>query len=153
FADWEPWGDVPVSAGASHTFAVNGSLGFNDGMYGFAGGLSLDKNVSQGGCTSMDLISTSEDCSSGAPMLIDLTGDGLPDRVRMDNATIKAAFNTGNAFAQAPGGGLEEVVWNGPLNSTSLSKTSNTGLGAGAYFTIGIGPLCLAACYLVINPG
>jgi RHS repeat-associated protein len=152
FAPFEPWGNVPVAAGASHNFAVQGSLGFNDGIYGFSGGLSLDENASQGGCSSIDFVSLSTACEKPAPMLVDVNGDGLLDRVDANGSSLKVAFNTGNGFARLPGGGLELADWTGALDA-GVAKTANTSLGAGVYFTIGIGPLCLAGCYLIVNPG
>jgi RHS repeat-associated protein len=145
FAPAEPWGGAAINDGASENGSIGATLGFNGGIYDFAGGLSLTKNKSQTSAT-----------------LHDLNGDGLLDRVLPGGAGgVQVAFNTGNGFA-AP------VAWNGALEGVCRDSTSlglagidwdharvcsgNTGLGAGAYFTIGI-PLCVAACYLIINPG
>jgi len=54
------------------------------------------------------------------------------------------AFNTGSAFAA-------EVKWAAEVPQVSLSTDSS--LGGGAYFTVPIGPLCLAGCYIIVNPG
>jgi len=95
FAAFEPWGAAPVSDGASNNASVSGSLGFNGGIYDFAGGLSLDKNTSQAGCASADL---DGGCGTTAPVLIDVNGDGLLDRVRASGSELQVAFNTGNGF-------------------------------------------------------
>jgi hypothetical protein len=69
----------------------------------------------------------------------------LLDRVKPDGNKLRVAFNTGNGFAA-------ERDWQGAFTA-GVGKSGNTSLGAGVYFTIGIGPLCLAACYVIINPG
>jgi RHS repeat-associated protein len=144
FALAEPWGNALLNDGASENGSIGASLGFNDGIYGFGGGASLSKNKSQTGAT-----------------LLDLNGDGLLDRILPNGDGLRVGFNTGNGFA-AP------VDWAGALDGVCRDDTSvgaagidwdevrvctgDTGLGAGGYFTVGI-PLCIAACYLIINPG
>ncbi len=44
--------------------------------------------------------------------------------------------------------GLAGIDWN-----TARLCNGDTALGAGAYFTIGIGPLCIGGCYIILNPG
>ncbi|HEX6682415.1 MAG TPA: SpvB/TcaC N-terminal domain-containing protein, partial [Candidatus Limnocylindrales bacterium] len=145
FAPPEPWGAATLNDGGSENGSIGASLGYNGGIYDFAGGVSLSKNKSQTSAT-----------------LLDVNGDGLLDRVLTDGSGMRVGFNTGNGFA-AP------VPWGGALSGVCNDDTSiglsginwdqtrvcsgNTGLGAGFYFTIGIGPLCLLACYLIINPG
>ncbi|MEV6815219.1 SpvB/TcaC N-terminal domain-containing protein, partial [Micromonospora sp. NPDC051296] len=144
FAPAEPWGTAAINDGASENGSIGASLGFNTGTYEFAGGASLTKNKSQTSQT-----------------LIDLNGDGLLDRVLPNGGGLRVGFNTGNGFAPP-------VPWGGALGGACRDSTSvglagidwddvricagNTGLGGGAYFTFGI-PLCVLACYLVINPG
>lgn len=128
FAPAEPWGASAIMDGTSTTFSVGATPGFNAGIYDFAGGISLSENDSE-----------------SRVILVDLNGDGLPDRVRRSGGTLLVSFNTGNGFAP-------EVPWTGALTK-GLSKNANTSLGGGFYFTIGIGPLCLGGCYLIINPG
>jgi RHS repeat-associated protein len=144
FAPPEPWGAGQLGDGASENGSIGASLGFNDGVYGFAGGVSLSKNKSE----------TSE-------QLISMTGSGLPDRVINTPSGLQVAFNTGTGFAPpvpwpgAPDGacadntsaGLAGIDWN-----TARICNGDTSLGAGVYFTVGI-PLCLAACYVILNPG
>ena len=144
FAQAEPWGAAGVNDGASENGSLGANLGFNTGDYEFAGGVSLTKNKSQTSQT-----------------LLDVNGDGLMDRILPNgDGGLRIGFNTGNGFAPP-------VVFNGAQtgvcdDSTSLDLvidwdttrlcSGTTGLGAGGYFTFGI-PLCLLACYLVINPG
>jgi len=144
FAPAEPWGTGQLGDGASENGSIGASLGFNDGIYGFAGGVSLSKNKSE----------TSE-------QLISMTGSGLPDRVINTPSGLQVAFNTGTGFAPpvpwpgAPDGacadntsvGLAGIDWN-----TTRICNGDTSLGAGAYFTVGI-PLCFLACYVILNPG
>jgi len=145
FAPAEPWGDAALNAGGSENGSIGASPGFNRGIYDFAGGLSLTKDKSQTSQT-----------------LIDLNGDGLLDRVRPGGAQLRVGFNTGNGFAP-------DVAWGGALGGVCADDTrlgvsdidwdtarlcsGSTGLGAGVYFTIPIGPLCILACYIIINPG
>lgn len=145
FAPPEPWGTAQLGDGASENGSIGASLGFNDGIYDFAGGVSLAKNKSE----------TGEE-------LISMTGNGLPDRVINTPSGMEVAFNTGTGFAPpvpwpgAPAGGcadntsvgLAGIDW----NSQRLCN-GNTSLGAGAYFTVGIGPLCFGGCYIILNPG
>ena len=75
---------------------------------------------------------------------------------------MQVGLNTGNGFA-AP------VAWAGAIDGACADDTSvglagldwaharlcsgSTGYGAGAYFTIGVGPLCASGCYVILNPG
>lgn len=125
FAAPEPWGMALLNDGRSKQIGVN--LGFNDGVYGFGGGLSLSKNESETWQT-----------------LDDLNGDGLLDRVRLQDERIHVALNTGNGFAP-------ETLWSGTL-PTGIATSESVGLGGGLYFTIAV-PLCVVGCALIINPG
>jgi RHS repeat-associated protein len=145
FAAPEPWGTAAINEGASENGSLGASLGFNTGIYDFAGGASLSKNKSQTSQT-----------------LLDINGDGLMDRVLPNGSGLRVGFNTGNGFAPP-------VAWGGALNGVCRDNTSvglagidwdsarlcsgNTGLGGGAYVTFGIGPLCLVGCYVIVNPG
>jgi RHS repeat-associated protein len=145
FAPAEPWGTGNLGDGASENGSIGVQPGFNGGIYDFAGGLSLTKDKSE----------TSE-------QLISMTGSGLPDRVINTPAGMEVAFNTGTGFAPAvpwpgaPNGacadntsvGLAGIDWN-----TTRLCNGDTSQGAGSYFTIGIGPLCEGACYIILNPG
>jgi len=146
FAAAEAWGAATINDGASENGAIGATLGFNDGIYGFGGGLSLTKNKSL----------TKE-------TLEDVNGDGLADRVLPGGSSgMQVGLNTGNGFT-AP------VAWAGALDGACKDDTSvglagidwdharlcsgSTGYGAGAYFTIAVGPFCGTSCYVILNPG
>ncbi|MCI5197582.1 MAG: sugar-binding protein, partial [Candidatus Electrothrix sp. AW5] len=78
FAPAETWGSVQVSKGDSLNLSGGLSAGFNDGVYGFGGGVN---------------VSRSEHKSKGA--LLDINGDGLTDYVRQGG---NVSLNTGNGF-------------------------------------------------------
>jgi RHS repeat-associated protein len=78
--------------------------------------------------------------------LLDVNGDGLVDRVVANGSTLAVRFNTGNGFFS---GGES---YNG-MQSRDTVENKAASIGGGGYFTISIGPLCIAACYLIINPG
>jgi RHS repeat-associated protein len=99
------------------------NLGFNGGTYDYAGGVSF-----------------SHQNSTATRQLIDVNGDGLPDAVDLEVGTV--AFNTGDGFALPEAWDLHDAV-----------QTKGESLGLGGYATFPVGPLCLAACYLIINPG
>ncbi|RIK42745.1 MAG: hypothetical protein DCC55_07780 [Chloroflexi bacterium] len=128
FADEEKWGAGTINVGESDNVSIGASLGFNGGIYDFAGGLSLNKSISY-----------------VRRSLLDINGDGLTDQVRQDGNRLLVALNLGGEFTP-------EFEWRGAL-SDGFIVNANTGLGAGVYFTIGIGPLCLFACYVIVNPG
>ncbi|HEY0734504.1 MAG TPA: SpvB/TcaC N-terminal domain-containing protein, partial [Herpetosiphonaceae bacterium] len=126
FAAPEPWGTARINDGGSNQLGVN--LGFNDGIYGVGGGLSLSTNASATDQT-----------------LDDLNGDGLLDRVRLvDDSRIYVALNTGNGFTS-------ETLWSGIVDN-EIATSESVSLGGGLYFTISV-PLCVTGCALIINPG
>ena len=128
FAPVEPWGSAVINDGRSSSQALSAGVGFNDGVYGFGGGASLSRGDS-------GTIAT----------LADLNGDNLLDRLRPDGNRLLVAFNTGAGFAP-------EVEWGGSPSGETGQSTTIT-LGGGLYFTIGIGPLCIGGCYVIVNPG
>ncbi|HBY96539.1 MAG TPA: sugar-binding protein [Chloroflexi bacterium] len=145
FAPTESWGSAAINAGASRDYSLGAGVGFNGGIYDFAGGVSFDKNQSQAGCQGLDLLSGS--CTQTGQILVDLNNDGLPDQVSLNGNRLRVAFNTGNGFAP-------EADWTGAM-SGGIDTSANVSAGGGLYFTIGIGPLCLPLpeCYIIINPG
>jgi RHS repeat-associated protein len=145
FAPPEPWGEAAINQGASANLSVGISPSFNDGDYGYAGGVSIAGDVSQAACKIVDPIFGN--CGSPASMLLDVNGDGLPDRVSPNpsGSSLRVALNSGSGF-------LPEVDWYTPLGGV-VSRSRNLSMGGGAYFTIPVGPLCVAACYLIVNPG
>ena len=123
FAAREPWPAGPINDASSRNAGVN--LGFNVDRYGFAGGVSAELGTS----------------FTNASML-DVNGDGLPDRVFTDGANpIKAAFNTGTGFT-AP------TPLRGSFADIAVDK--NASLGAGVYFTFAL-PTPVGV--FIFNPG
>ncbi|MDU9049340.1 MAG: SpvB/TcaC N-terminal domain-containing protein [Candidatus Electrothrix sp. Rat3] len=129
FAAQEHWGAVSVSEGESENINIGAGLGagFNDGIYGFGGGVNLSKGEQEGekGWT-------------------DINGDGLRDYVRQSGGALNVALNTGNGFVPMQYPGADNF-------SESVSFTQ----GGGFYFTIGI-PIPLpppATMCIIINPG
>ena len=68
--------------------------------------------------------------SAGLPVAV---VRGLADYITESNGNLVVAINTGNGFAPP-------VVWHGA--DSDIATSQSTTLGGGAYFTIGIGPLC-----------
>ncbi len=136
---------LPLSTGGFNTQeSVGGhaSAGFATPWGEFSGGLSFNWNY---------------DMTRFA--WIDVNGDGIPDRLHKASAggqpTVE--FGTGSGLAPAvPFGEFAKAAGVGVagLNaSPQVSYDRSQGIGGGADFTIYAGPLCIAACYLVINPG
>ena len=150
FSDPEPWGEGEISVGAIHGFNFGPTLGFNSGIYDYAGGFSLERNRSLAACSRItpilenpNPISRPCDDQDAGTSLQDVNGDGLIDRVRAKNGHLYIAFNTGSGFAA-------EVDWASEVEQISLS--TNTSLGGGAYFTVPIGPIPFVG-FIIINPG
>jgi RHS repeat-associated protein len=126
FAAAEPWPGGPVNDGDTTNRAI--SLGFNTDFYGLAGGLSSSTGSSK------------TDAS-----LMDLTGDGLLDRVFSGGSgPVSVAINTGNGFAA-------RTPFHGSLSA--INADANATLGGGAYFTFGFCLGIIAGGCVVFNPG
>ena len=124
FLDAEPFASAAINAGKGASGSVG--LGFNDNIYGFAGGASADRGE-----------------SSADETLADINGDGLLDRVLPGSGgSVLVGINTGAGFAPP-------VPWNGVPNG-EITHGANLSVDGGVYFTIGI-PLGLSG--LIINPG
>ena len=127
FAEPETWdaaGGNAINSGQNKANGLGGSVGYNDGNYGFGGG-----------------INTSEHRSKSVITLQDIDGDGLPDRVTKTGSSITVGFNTGAGFAP-------DVAFAGASGEIASSRQETQ--GGGAYFTIAIP---IYAVYLIINPG
>jgi RHS repeat-associated protein len=143
FAPSESWGEAVVSDGAARELSVGLSPSYNTGRYDFAGGLSAARNESQPGCTLVNPLDGA--CVSPGYVLMDLNGDGLPDRLTVRSGALRVAVNHGTGFEA-------ETVWTG-LMQNKIALSGDTSVGGGLYFTVGIGPLCVGGCYIIINPG
>ena len=88
---------------------------------------------------------------------IDVNGDGILDQIhKIDNShppTVRFGTGTGMlppvTYGQMADAQITDQIDAG--QQASLDRTN--GLGGQFDFTVGIGPLCLVACYLIINPG
>ena len=120
--------------------AGNLSLGFSTPLAEFSGGVSVNWNYDQAIYTWQDV-----------------NGDGILDQVhkRGGGDAPLVAFGTGSGVLSAATYGEVATVDNGGLVPTAqqVSFDRANGISGGADFTVYIGPLCLVACYLVINPG
>jgi RHS repeat-associated protein len=136
-------GAVKISSGgfeAMESYAGALSLGFSTPWAEFSGGVALNWNYDLARYT-----------------WADVNGDGILDQVhkRSTAGSPYVAFGTGS-------GVLTPRVY-GTMQSASPANGVDTGpqasfdrsnsLGGGFDFTVYVGPLCLVACYLVINPG
>ncbi|BEL05797.1 hypothetical protein Q0Z83_039880 [Actinoplanes sichuanensis] len=123
FAAPEPWPGGVLNDGATENSGAN--IGFNTDFYGFAGGASYSVGHS----------STKES-------LLDVTGDGLADRIFEGNP-IRVAINTGSGFA-------EPVPFHG--GAAGINDDANAQVGGGAYVTFSACFLIIAGC-VITNPG
>lgn len=124
---------------AMESYAGTASFGFSTPWAEFSGGAALNFNYDQARYTWRDV-----------------NGDGIIDQVhkRNGNQAPLVAFGTGSGVLPAVEYGSVESV-SGTLadNGQQVAFDRANGLGIGFDFTVYIGPLCLVACYLVINPG
>jgi len=131
FAPREPWGQAVIHEGVTREKNAGASLGFNDGIYGFGGG--INGSNSQSG--------TNPDGGS----LLDVNGDGLLDYAKPEGAGLRVWFNQGHRI------GANSVSWSGGISGKDITENQSTTLGGGAYFTISI-PVFVGIS-LIINPG
>ncbi|MCP4376494.1 MAG: hypothetical protein GY794_10020 [bacterium] len=87
----------------------------------------------------------------------DVNGDGILDQIFNPGPFMRplVAFGTGSGvLPPAEYGEMESptVVGNIRLDEQT-SLDSSLGVGLSGDFTIGIGPLCAVACYVIVNPG
>ncbi|GAA1757270.1 toxin TcdB middle/N-terminal domain-containing protein [Agromyces humatus] len=136
---------LPLATGgfnAQESIGAHASAGFATPWGEFSGGLSFNWNY---------------DMARFA--WVDVNGDGIPDRLHKPSAgeqpTVEFGTGSGLApavdfgdFARAAGVGVADL---GAAPQVSYDRSQ--GMGGGVDFTVYAGPLCLVACYLVINPG
>jgi len=126
---WPGFDGLDRSTSKELTLALG--LGFNDGIYGYAGGLSYNWSG-----------------SNVRRSLLDLNGDGLPDMLREDGGELVVAFNAGSRF-------LPETRWLG-ARVDELGSSITAALGGGFFFTVAP-PIFMCSpvtpLYLIINPG
>ncbi len=134
------WASGSFEAGEAYSGSVGPTLGFSINGREFSGGLSLSESV---------------DFPRYA--WVDVDGDGLLDRLRKDGDEIRVAFGSGaGVLPEVDYGdfvaGDFELIGDIPTGQ-QVAQGRSRGNGGGFDFTISIGPLCLVACYLIINPG
>ncbi|MCD5345786.1 SpvB/TcaC N-terminal domain-containing protein [Agromyces sp. S2-1-8] len=136
---------LPLATGGFNTqesIGAHASAGFATPWGEFSGGVSFNWNY---------------DMARFA--WLDVNGDGIPDRLHKPSAgeqpTVEFGTGSGLApavdfgdFARAAGVGVADLG-----ASPQVSYDRSQGMGGGVDFTVYAGPLCLVACYLVINPG
>lgn len=146
YSDPIAWAKGGFETGASYSGSITPNLGFEINDKAFSGGVSDTESV--------DLSSYS---------WADVNGDGIADRLHQTGGKVMVAFGNGSSLAKevqygtmAEGtfelsGGLPDF---GDIPLGQQSAVGRTrGIGGGADFTFGIGPLCIAACYIIVNPG
>ncbi len=123
FAAREPWAGGPVNDAQTRNVGVN--LGFNLDSYGFAGGVSATVASSKTNAT-----------------MLDVTGDGLADRVFTNGANpVQVAVNTGSGFTA-------KTTFRGSFADIAADRNAN--VGGGVYFTFGVP---IGTGFIVFNPG
>ncbi len=169
FAPREPWGQAAISLGDSENFNVGLLPGFNVGDYSFAGGISASYSRSTVEATLLDLngdgLLDRVKPNTGDDLLVSFnTGHGFSEEVSWSGTLKDACKQDGvlNVSFQDVANLIGKVIPDQDVvdalldpidwDDANLCDTS-TSLGGGLYVTIPIGPLCLVACYLIINPG
>ena len=132
---------VKLSTGgfeSQESYAGGLSLGFTTPWADFSGGVSLNWNV--------DLSRYSWS---------DVNGDGILDQIhKIDGQAPTVRFGTGSGMLAAkPYGNMPVANVEGINAGQQVSLDRANGIGGQFDFEIGVGPLCLVACYLIINPG
>jgi RHS repeat-associated protein len=139
-ADSIRWSSGGFESGEAYSGSVGPTLGFQYNFKEFAGGLSYSESI--------DFARYS---------WADVDGDGVLDRLRKDGSGIKVAFGTGAGLQpEVDYGDLAEGVFDliGDIpTGQQVAQGRSRGLGVGADFTVGIGPLCLVGCWIMVNPG
>jgi RHS repeat-associated protein len=125
------------------------SVGFQINAYEFGGGVAYTEGV---GYSLFDWM--------------DIDGDGVPDRMNnVEDGQPRTVFGSGDGMLRSevvygtyPNGDVTVDAARFGSNGISLPAgqmevSRSTGLSGGVDFTISIGPVCLVACYIIINPG
>ncbi len=143
FADEVAWSGGGFENNESYSGSYGPQLGFKTPNREFSAGLGLSESI-----------------SIPRYVWIDVDGDGILDRLHKDTTgdRVTVAFGTNSGLLpDVPYGTMASGTFNilgGSIPvGQQIASDVGTGLGAGADFTVGIGPLCLVACYLIINPG
>lgn len=141
--DWVLWTpDSGFESAESGSGATAVGIGFSGFFKDFSGGVSRNASV--------DFPRYAWE---------DVNGDGILDALYKSSNDVRVAFGTGSGVMQGQKYGDTGAVKFDVLGDIGVSlgdqvrQQSGVGWGGGADFTIAIGPLCVAACYLIVNPG
>ena len=134
---------VQLSSGGFDTqesYAGGLSLGFSTPWADFSGGVALNFDV---------------DLSRYA--WVDVNGDGILDQVHKinntDPPTVRFGTGSGMLTPRAYGQMADSQITDQINAGQQVALDRSNSLGGQFDFTVAIGPLCLVACYLIINPG
>jgi RHS repeat-associated protein len=131
------------------------STGGFDSQESYSGGLSLGfatpwADFSGGAALNFDV-----DLSRYA--WVDVNGDGILDQLHKINNTDPPTVRFGTGSGLLPPrtyGQMADAQITDQINAgQQIALDRSNGLGGQFDFTVAIGPLCLVACYLIINPG
>ncbi len=131
FAAFETFGaaaiDVQINDGEYSSLGGGLSIGFNDGIYGFAGSLNR-----------------SETENKANESLLDINGDGLIDRVRAGDSSgvLHVRLNSGSGFE-------DEINWPTGTTNAGLADSLSISDSVGGYVTFAPGFFI----HLILNPG
>lgn len=132
------WGLDRIQGGSSRSFDAGASGGTGGGIGGTYKNTSINK--ASGSFMAGFGIVTSE--SAEEFNLMDINGDGLPDKVWKNEGSVTVALNTGNGFG-------EQMTWNGV---TSLNESASTSESVNAAFTVSIN-IPIISIKISTNPG
>ncbi|MFT3679262.1 MAG: SpvB/TcaC N-terminal domain-containing protein [Ferruginibacter sp.] len=121
---WEGLTKIDNNETTSESVGANGSKG-----------ISIDGSSIQAG------FSLSGSDGAVDYSLTDVNGDGLPDRIILDNSVLKVSLNTGNGFAP-------EITWR---DYNKIGTNFSVGESINGAFTISL-PIILAFIKICINP-
>ena len=138
FSDPIDWGLDRIQGGSSLSFDAGAGGGAGGGIGGTYKNTSINK-ASGSFMAGVGLV-TSE--STEEFNLMDVNGDGLPDKVWTENGNVMAALNTGNGFST-------QTKWNG---ATSLNESASTSESVNAAFTVSIN-IPVISIKISTNPG
>ncbi len=131
FAQFETFSPAAIGAqindGEYQSLGGGLSVGFNDGIYGFAGSLNRSQTENK-----------------ARESLLDINGDGLIDRVREGSSAgaLRVRLNSGNGFQ-------DEISWPTGTSTSGLADSLSISDSAGGYVTFTPGFIV----YLILNPG
>lgn len=142
FAPEIKWATGALESGESYSGALALGLGFSGYMRDYSGGVSRNAAVN------FPRYSWS-----------DVNGDGIVDALYKDGDKIKVAFGTGAGVGSpAVYGNTQRVDFDivGDVDAQTgdqIRQDTSVGYGGGFDFTLGFGPICVVACYIIVNPG